>query len=140
MIGCGMLIALSAMAPAGEQARGAGGPMRIVLDAFSGRENPTWTLGDEQSREFATTFDSLGEGDPARRIEDGLGYRGFKVTGFRDYDELTVWKGVVQATRAGKVVRRNDKGRGLERFLLKTSKAHLDEAVYKYVASEVEKD
>jgi hypothetical protein len=122
------------------QTQGAGGQMRVELDAFSGRENPTWELSDEQTKEFVTTFESLGADDTGKSLNDGLGYRGFKVTGFRGYHELTVWKGVVHAVRAGKTFRWQDKSRSLERFLLKTSRTHIDEPVYKYVASEIEKD
>jgi hypothetical protein len=141
MIGYALFLALSLVAPPGDgPVKGAGARMRIELNAFSGRENPTWNLTDEQAKEFATALDALKAGDPGKPLKDGLGYRGFKVTGFRDYDELVVWNDVVQGTRAGKTTRWHDKDRALERLLLKTSKAHVDEPVYKYVASEVEKD
>jgi hypothetical protein len=141
MAGYGLFLTLClAIVPADEQAKGAAAKMRIELDAFSGRENPSWALSGEQAKEFATLFESLGADDSKKEIRDGLGYRGFRITGFRDYDEVRVWNGIVRADRAGKISRWHDNRRGLERFLLKTSKAHLEEPVYKYAASEVEKD
>jgi hypothetical protein len=140
MLRCGIWFALAlGMLEAGVQSQGAGRPMRVELDAFSGRENPSWVLNEEQSREFIAAFDALAADDSRKPLKDGLGYRGFKITGYRDFEELTVCCGVVHGLRGGKTFRWHDKDRSVERLLLKTARTHIDEPVYKYVASEVEK-
>lgn len=49
----------------------------IELDIFSGRPNPTWTVGTEEIAPFLPA----GEGARAEPIEPpGLGYRGFLIT------------------------------------------------------------
>src|SRR5205823_6084799 len=60
------------------------GRMRVELDAFSGKQNPAWDLSDAQVKGFGRAFESLVPVDPDKRDEGKLGYRGFKVTGFRD--------------------------------------------------------
>jgi len=114
-------------------------PMRIELDAFSGRPNPTWSLNDEQARGFLDQFKALKTSDSKSALYDGLGYRGFKVAGFQDYDGVTVWNEIVEATRGGKRHRWLDKDRVLENYLLKTSKGHIDENLFRVIASAVEK-
>jgi hypothetical protein len=113
--------------------------MRIQLDAFSGRPNPTWSLNDEEAGEFLARFKALKTSDSRRTPYDGLGYRGFKVAGFQDYDEVTVWDEIVEASHGGKRYQWLDGGRGLEKFLLKTSKSHIDEDLYRVITSAVEK-
>jgi hypothetical protein len=137
-----MLMMLSLCWPAvGDQTRNEEkSPMRIELNAFSGRPNPTWSLNDEEAREFLARFQTLKTSDSKRTPYDGLGYRGFKVAGFQEYDEVTVWGEIVEASRGGKRYRWLDEGRGLEKFLLKTSKGHIDEDLYRVIASAIEQN
>jgi hypothetical protein len=117
-----------------------GSPMRVELDIFSGRPNPTWTLNDEETKEFLARFGSLTAGDPQKPLYDGLGYRGSRVTGLSDYDGLTVWNGIVEARRGEKTYRWRDRKKGLEEFLLKNSKAHIDEGIYKFIKSSIDRE
>jgi hypothetical protein len=59
----------------------------------------------------------------------------FTVTGFRDYDRVTVWDGLVQTHRAAQRETLIDEAGRLERFLLETSRGQIDEDLYRFVAS-----
>jgi hypothetical protein len=132
-----LLIAFGLTWPAiaGEPWRTENSSLRIELDVFSGRPNPTWSLNDEQSREFLVRFRALKKYRSNRKLYDGLGYRGFTVTGLRDYDQVTVWEGLVETNRAGEREKVIDEAGRLERFLLETAKGHIDADLYRMVAS-----
>ena len=53
--------------------------MRVVLDVFSGRPNPSWSLTSEQQRELTERLEDL---DPCAEQPEppGLGYRGFELS------------------------------------------------------------
>lgn len=52
--------------------------MIIELDVFSGRQNPSWSLSEEEIMEFLEAFQDLPSADkPSQEI--GLGYRGFLI-------------------------------------------------------------
>ena len=114
--------------------------MQVELDVFSGRSNPTWPLNDEKGREFLSKFKSLVPSDSQTPLYDGLGYRGFNVTGFQDYDQLTIWNGIVRVRRGEKTYYWRDQRKSLEKLLLETAKDHIDERVYKRVESSISKD
>ena len=114
--------------------------MQIELDVFSGRPNPTWSLNDEQARECLARFKALKMSESKRVPYNGLGYRGFKVDGFQEYDEVTVGAEIVEASRGGKRYQWFDEGRNLEKYLLKTAKGHIDEDLYQIIASAIEKN
>jgi hypothetical protein len=132
-----LLIAFGLTWPAiaGEPWRTQNSPIRIELDVFSGRPNPTWNLNDEQSREFLIRFGALKKYRTNRKLYEGLGYRGFTVTGFQDYDRVTIWDGLVQTNRATEREKLIDEAGRLERFLLETSKGQIDGDLYRFVAS-----
>ncbi len=51
--------------------------LKVELDIFSGRENPTWILDEDESREILTQIaDNRGVVDTQDSGFDGLGYRG----------------------------------------------------------------
>jgi hypothetical protein len=52
--------------------------VEVMLDIFSGRPNPRWTLSDEQVNDLQARLRALPESTPV--IPPGLGYRGFIVT------------------------------------------------------------
>jgi hypothetical protein len=120
---------------AGDPWRTESSSIRIELDVFSGRQNPAWNLSDGQSREFLTRFGVLKKYATNRKLYEGLGYRGFTVTRFRDYDRVTVWDGLVQTDRAAERETLIDEAGRLERFLLETSRGQIDEDLYRFVAS-----
>lgn len=101
-------------------------PPRIELDVFSGRPNPTWELTRDQTAELARLHATLEPAKAATVIPDALGYRGFKLHGFRSFEELIVWREVVAAHQHGQSVQWSDPSRALERFLLGTMQPHVD--------------
>src|SRR5271157_1228182 len=106
------------LSPALSDRQAKGSRMKIELDVFSGRPNPTWILNDEEAKEFLAKFKALTASDSDKPLYDGLGYRGFKATGFQDYDKVTVRQGIVEARRGGKTYRWRDQGKHLEKYLL----------------------
>ena len=52
---------------------------KVELDAFSGRENPTWQLTENERAELAKRLDDLRPATGATWPAPQLGYRGFKV-------------------------------------------------------------
>ena len=52
---------------------------KVELDAFSGRENPSWQLTENERSELAKRLDDLRPATGASWPAPQLGYRGFKV-------------------------------------------------------------
>jgi hypothetical protein len=53
--------------------------MTVTLDIFSGRPNPSWTMGPEDQKELARRLMGLPRATGVVG-SDGLGYRGFVIT------------------------------------------------------------
>ncbi|MBN8229932.1 hypothetical protein JYK02_20680 [Corallococcus macrosporus] len=106
------------------------------VDVFSGREPPTWTLSDDESRALREAVDALPRG--SRPLPDvGLGYRGFTVT-WADGARATVYRDVVELVAGGRAQLREDPSRALEERLLLGSRAHLAPELFSVVASQVQ--
>jgi hypothetical protein len=110
-------------------------PARIELDVFSGRPNPTWDLTRDQAAELARLHATLSQASSANVIPDGLGYRGFKLHGFRSFEELIVWREVVASRQPDHSVQWNDPNRTLESFLLGTLQPHIDAETFRTLGS-----
>ena len=54
-------------------------PAQVMLDIFSGRPNPTWSLSPQDTRALAAMI-ARQPVAPARELSGRLGYRGFVVT------------------------------------------------------------
>jgi hypothetical protein len=52
----------------------------VELDIFSGRPNPTWTLGPAQRTSLLSLLREANERAASPSVIPGLGYRGFVVT------------------------------------------------------------
>jgi hypothetical protein len=53
----------------------------VVLDVFSGRPNPSWELGTDESEDLFKQLSGLPYADTDKAgFSDGLGYRGFIIT------------------------------------------------------------
>jgi hypothetical protein len=139
IINC-LIATILSLSPALDDGKTKGDRMEIILDIFSGRPNPTWKLNEDETKEFVAKFKSLKPGDSEKRPFKGLGYRGFKVTGFQDYDLLTVWKDVVEGQRGEKTFHWRDGQKSLEKYLLKCAKDHVDQAIYQSVESAIDKN
>jgi len=82
--------------------------MKVELDAFSGRPNPSWELSEAESRSILQRIETAAPvSSPAS--EPGLGYRGFVL---RHGDVVyRVHAGIVEEQRAGRVrLIRDDSG------------------------------
>jgi hypothetical protein len=116
--------------------------VRVTLNIFSGRKNPTWLLPKEQADDLASIIKELPTVNLTRSF-DGLGYRGFRVTFpsamLGKPTEITVYKGKVRYSDGCGVKYLADRDRRIERLLLKSSNSHVDAEVYKTVAREIER-
>jgi hypothetical protein len=55
------------------------GNIRVEIDIFSGRPNPSWELGPADSRTLADLVHHIPRAREADGYKDGLGFRGFVV-------------------------------------------------------------
>lgn len=72
--------------------------MKVELDVFSGRPNPSWTLSPEEADGLAKRLQSLRSVDQAPH-EPGLGYRGFMLSSSER--EIRVYQGVLTVQEGG---------------------------------------
>ena len=114
--------------------------VRVELDVYSGRPNPTWPLSEDQAQEFLARLAALPVAQQSGEFYDGLGYRGFIV-------HLTDAAGVEATVRIYKnSISRNggqgatyatDSDQQLERWLLQTNdRNQVDEDLFKLVAQQ----
>ena len=102
--------------------------MRIVVDIFSGRPNPSWLLGeDEAARVVAVVRRHARTSRPSKR-PDGLGYRGFAVSleaGELDpWRELIVYHDTVQARGESGGTTLHDSSCAVETTLVRLAHEH----------------
>jgi hypothetical protein len=116
--------------------------MRVDIEIFSGRPNPSWTLTAKESADFLALLRKLPK-SKAGPIPDGLGYRGLKVSGLHDTvpgaSTITVYNGVA-VIRNTIEESHEDKGRALERWLLQTGKTRIDKNIFEQVKRDVGPD
>jgi hypothetical protein len=115
--------------------------MRVWLNIFSGRPNPSWELSDEQAGALLEQVDRLTQATTSKPsgVLGGLGYRGFLVERSATAPEgalsLYVHEGIVD--RGQTQVNAVDGDQTVERSLLESGRAVVDEALYQYVADEM---
>jgi len=116
--------------------------MRIELDIFSGRPNPSWKLTATESVEFLRQLRTLPPDGSDRSIRDNLGYRGLIVTGdatvINSFDSIIVSGGKVLGQSPQGSRSFVDKDRGLEQWLIHTGKAYLEPDIYNQVVQEIQ--
>lgn len=105
--------------------------MHVTADMFSGRPNPVWELDASEAAEVAALLRGLPSSRDATTLEaEGLGYRGFVVTGAAEAlggcEEVRVKHGQVLARCAGARRGFADPERRLERRLVESARRHLD--------------
>ncbi len=102
--------------------------MKVRLLVFSGRPNPEWDVEGGEADELRQAVD----GTTAREETNapplgGLGYQGFELQEAtpkgRDFEVVTVFKGVVTARGGGKTRHWRDTS-GLESRLLASAREH----------------
>ena len=95
-------------------------PMKVELDVFSGRPNPTWRLSSEESDELARRLKDLRPLDQAP-AEPGLGYRGFVLS--TPDRKIHVYQGALTVTEGGTTQRYVDVNR-IEDWLIEQARRH----------------
>jgi hypothetical protein len=114
--------------------------IKVVLDVFSGRENPVWILEPEEETEFLARWTELqtrsSAAEQTERKPPGLGYRGFELhspTGPTLPEPLKVYGGTV---RQGEK-RFDDRGRELEKWLLENATPFVSEELAREIKLEL---
>jgi hypothetical protein len=110
------------------EVREASMPIEIEVELYSGRPNPRFTLpatvGAELKQQLADLPPSATDTAGPR---NGLGYRGVRIIGHDpSLAEAIVSAGAVEIRdAAGRVLRRADPGRKLERWLIDAGAGHM---------------
>jgi hypothetical protein len=110
----------------------------VVLDIFSGRPSPSWSLTAAQAEELVRLLESL-PADESKGGADqapGLGYRGFTIQGRGA--RIAAFRGRVSVHSDGAERRLSDPERNVERWLLGTGEPSLEPAVRNLVAREID--
>jgi hypothetical protein len=114
--------------------------VKVELNVFSGRENPTWLLSTQQADAFVSALDELPISDP-KSFPDGLGYRGFRVTltdtALEEAITVTVYKGTVRRDDKSGAKYLTDKDSRVEKLLLESGISRLDPNLYEVVQKEI---
>ena len=113
--------------------------MQVELDIFSGRPNPTWMLTSDEMRTVRQLLAQLAPvGDQPLAVHEGLGYRGFILTGTADEGVVSVWRSVVRDATTSCPSVKWDPHRTLEKFLLETARSRLDPALWQFVQAQID--
>ena len=109
----------------------------VTLDILSGLPNPSWSLDSDQEAALSPLLEaSLAQPETGQTSEpQGLGYRGFIVRE-ENSPEMRVYEGIVWV--AGRTY--PDPERELEKNLLRTAGANLDEDLMAFVTKELERE
>ena len=113
--------------------------MRVELDIFSGRPNPGWGIAGTQREEFLEALRALSESTAKPPANEGLGYRGFIVTGVdaAEVDRVTAYRGYVTTQTGGRSMTLLDPDRNLEQRLLEAGREYLDQSLYTMMLREL---
>jgi hypothetical protein len=111
----------------------------VEMDVYSGMPNPAWEL---TSAEIASLVKQVAELPPASRVamSGRLGYRGFIVSLQQETQEwwIRVYAGIVEINKDPANSYALDEQRRLERWLLGTRKAHLNEELRRMAESDLD--
>lgn len=108
-------------------------PVEVVLDIYSGRENPKWHLDRQAVAKLEQLWRSLQEKTNELPQPPALGYRGFHLHAVKEKlpSRITVFQGIVQ-TESGNY---RDPGRRLETWLIHEARGIVDAPTYSYLES-----
>lgn len=120
---------------------------KVMVEVYSGRSNPEWTLTPEQSDELSQRMGYLTP-TAAEPPPLGLGYRGVVVrvdatnavgaASLRAYGETLFYTIDDLVTGAPSTTPLHDAGGTMETWLLSTGEPHMDAATYAEIAAVVE--
>lgn len=105
--------------------------MRVILEIFSGRENPEFALTDTETSRVEALIAGFHSFHGDESEPPPLGYRGFVLTGCdsRIGEEIRVFRATVSVLRGGSWVRLRDSERLLERVLVQAAREHVGEVL-----------
>jgi hypothetical protein len=100
--------------------------MRVELDIFSGRPNPSWELSAEEATELAKRLIPLSKAEEHSE-EGGLGYRGFLISNPEAVagipSQIRVYQGAITISNNGIEQAYKDLN-GIERWLIQQARKH----------------
>ena len=109
--------------------------VEVILDIYSGRENPKWHLAPGEIAELSRQLKLIRKKTDQLPQAPALGYRGFHLhaTGENLPAHITVFAGVLQ-TEKGNFL---DEGHALEKWLARKARSVVDAPTYEYLESQV---
>lgn len=112
----------------------------VQIDIYSGRPNPTWTLGPADADRLWVTIESLPVLPDRAPVNDGLGFNGFTITAI-DGNNVDVRVGqVVVESGDGDVIAHHDPSSEIMRELVALSIAAVDDAgLHDVLRTEIER-
>jgi hypothetical protein len=116
--------------------------MRVEADMFSGRPNPTWSLGRDEADSLAELLGRLQPAAPGAEPTglDGLGYRGILLHGegaLPGCTQARFARGAVIAECEGGPRAFVDQARAVERWLVESGRRSLDPDIYQVLQREL---
>jgi len=107
--------------------------VEVVLDIYSGRKNPAWSLDRQEINELGQQLGRLHKQTNELPQPPALGYRGFRIHAVHEKmpSHITVFDGIVQ-TESGNF---HDRAHEFERWLIRQSRGHVDASTYSYLES-----
>ncbi len=116
--------------------------VRVTLDVYSGRPNPSWMLSQSDAQDLLQMLNGLPRAEPSEFF-DGLGYRGFVLDittpETSSTTQITLYKGRVRYADGSDARFFADNERQIERWLLSHAKPYIERSLYKYVKKELKK-
>lgn len=112
--------------------------MRIEVDIFSGRPNPTWEAALEEAEGIQTVLASLPAAEGAvPPLSAQLGFRGFLLFDLQNNQRVHVQGAVVMLQRGTTITAKSDPERRLQQALIRLARTHLDPDLYAFLLSQV---
>lgn len=107
---------------------------QVVVDVFSGRTNPSWRLSHEETATLTTMLEKLEEAEVGDSPTEQLGFRQFVVTLANPTASVSqmvyVYNTTVEVGQGDAVKYYTDADGQVSRWLLESSKSHLDDDLY----------
>jgi hypothetical protein len=102
-------------------------PVEVEVDLYSGRPNPRFALPAAAATELEQRLATLPPAAAGASPREGLGYRGLRIVApDSGFAEVVVSAGTVEIRdRAGRILRRADPDRALERWLIQAGASRL---------------
>lgn len=113
----------------------------ITLQIYSGKENPSWSLTEQQADELLLLVENLPKSE-SLDLRGGLGYTGFHVEIKGENDaktnrQIIAYKGQVLYQSDTSKEYFTDRERRVEMFLLKTGESSVDAKIMNRVEQEI---